>query len=566
MGLLVIAFLAGLIAGVSPCILPVLPVVFVAWSSPVDDEVNQVSLRRRRAVTVVAGLVLSFSLLTLLGSAILTWLGLPLTFLRDLGIVLLVLLGIGLVVPPIGHLLERPFARFANHVPKGSGSGFVLGLSLGAVFVPCAGPVLTAVTVIGATHKVGVFSLVLTAVFALGAAIPLMIVALAGERLVERNRSLRSKAAKLRPLAGALLIVMAMIIGFNWANGLQRWLPGYTNSLQTAIEQNSYTLNQLHSLEGEGGKGTTLSSCAPSSPILQECGAAPAFTGILSWFNTSNDKPLTLAQLHGKVVLVDFWTYSCINCQRTLPHVEAWWARYRADGLVVVGVHSPEFAFEHVPSNVMAAARSLGVTYPVAIDSNLATWTAYNNEYWPAEYLIDANGIVRHEDFGEGSYPQSESLIRQLLVAAHPGLVLPPPTDVPDKTPTEAISPETYLGSDRAQYDESQALIQGSQSYSLPSSVPLGSFALGGTWNQSSEKITSGASATLGLHYRAQHVYLVLGGSGTVAVSVNGVPVKTISVTGVPTLYQLASSELPISGSMTLTFSPGVDAYDFTFG
>jgi cytochrome c biogenesis protein CcdA/thiol-disulfide isomerase/thioredoxin len=564
-GLVVIAFLAGIVAGISPCILPVLPVAFVAWSTPIADETRLVSLRRRRALAVVAGLVLSFSLLTLLGSSLLSWLGLPQDLLRDLGIVLLVLLGIGLIVPVIGDRLERPFARFARWMPKGSGSGFVLGLSLGAVFVPCAGPVLTAIVVIGATHKVGLSSLVITAAFALGATMPLLVVALAGERIVERNNSLKAKAARLRPVAGALLIIMALAIGFNSLQGVQRWLPGYTASLQSTVEQNGYTARHLRSLEGTPAEASDLSRCTSGALVLQECGAAPKFTNIVRWFNTPGNRPLTLAKLRGKVILVDFWTYSCINCQRDLPHVEAWWQRYRSAGLVVVGVHTPEFGFEHVTSNVRAAVSSLGVTYPVAVDSNLGTWEIWQNQGWPAQYLIDAHGNVRHEFLGEGRYPESEALIRKLLLAANPGVKLPPPTSLPDQTPIESRNNETYLGTVRSQYD-AQVLAQGIDSYVLPSSVQLGTYALGGTWMEDGEKITSNSDSTLLLHFQAEHIYLVLGGYGTLTVTIDGQPIKTVEVAGVPTLYALASFPSLSTGVMTLRFTPGLDAYAFTFG
>jgi len=187
------------------------------------------------------------------------------------------------------------------------------------------------------------------------------------------------------------------------------------------------------SLAAATAKRTGLPSFSASASTLVNCGSAPDFTGITTWLNTPGGKPLSLSALRGKVVLVDFWTYSCINCQRTLPHVEAWYKDYAKDGFVVVGVHTPEFAFEHVVSNVRAQAAALGVRYPVAIDDNYATWNAYDNEYWPADYLIDAHGDVRHVHFGEGDYGTTEQLIRQLLRDAHPGVTLLPPTDVPSK-------------------------------------------------------------------------------------------------------------------------------------
>jgi thiol-disulfide isomerase/thioredoxin len=267
--------------------------------------------------------------------------------------------------------------------------------------------------------------------------------------------------------------------------------------------------------------------------------------------------------------VVDFWTYTCINCQRALPHVEAWYSRYAKDGLVVVGVETPEFAFEHVVSNVAAAAGQLGVHYPIAVDDDYGTWNAYNNEYWPADYLIDARGDVRHVSFGEGAYGQTEGFIRQLLMQAHPGVALPPPTSVPDMTPTEASNPETYVGYERAEY-----LVNGNvtpnraSQYSFPAEINTGQLALGGTWTEEAEDAVAGPGAQMELGFEAEHVYLVLEGTGTVTVSVGGRRSSVVRVSGEPTLYTLFNSPSGIdySGTLTLAFSPGLAAYDFTFG
>ena len=269
------------------------------------------------------------------------------------------------------------------------------------MFVPCAGPVLAAITVVGATHRFGLSAFVLTAAFAVGAAVPLLVFALLGQRLTGRMAKIRTRAAAIRRVVGAVLVATALVLAFNLTDGLQQAVPGYTDALQNHIEANPSAKQALSGLTGNNTDGT-LSSCNEGSPTLQECGTAPPFRSITKWLNTPGGRPLTVAGLRGRVVLVDFWTYSCINCQRSLPHVEAWNKAYAADGLTVVGVHTPEFAFEHVPSNVAAAARQLGVDYPIAIDDNYGTWDAYENEYWPAEYLIDAAGHIRHVDFGEG--------------------------------------------------------------------------------------------------------------------------------------------------------------------
>jgi hypothetical protein len=213
------------------------------------------------------------------------------------------------------------------------------------------------------------------------------------------------------------------------------------------------------------------------------------------------------------------------------------------------------------------AAHQLGVTYPVAIDDQLSTWTAYANQYWPAEYLIDASGVIRHVAYGEGDYTGSENDIRALLTAAHPGLVLPPPSNLPDMTPTGSISPETYLGTARSQYQANQSMTDGvTQTFTMPSSVPATSYDLGGAWTPSGDFITAQSNAQLNLNFTARHVYLVLGGTGTVTETLNGRPYKTISVRGIPTLYTMFSGSSTFSGVLGLSFTPSVQAYDFTFG
>ena len=324
---------------------------------------------------------------------------------------------------------------------------------------------------------------------------------------------------------------------------------------------------QLASLTGKRRSRESSGSCAPGLSSLEDCGAAPNFQGIAAWLNTPGDRPLSLASLKGKVVLVDFWTYSCINCQRSLPHVEAWYSRYHKDGFEVVGVHTPEFAFEHVVSNVSQAAKQLGVVYPIAVDNNYKTWDAYQNESWPAEYLIDATGQVRHAEFGEGDYGGTESLIRTLLADANPKVKLPPRTDVPDKTPTSAQTPESYLGYkyglpnfDGTTISENQPAV-----YKFPGSLPPDYLAFSGTWTVGPEKITAGADARIELAFQANDVYLVLGGTGTVKATV-GSHTQTFDVSGIPRLYTLVSSSEYESATIVLDVSPGVDAYDFTFG
>jgi cytochrome c biogenesis protein CcdA/thiol-disulfide isomerase/thioredoxin len=569
--LYIIGFVAGLVAGISPCILPVLPVVLVAGTTGVSDRAlakpGAGAARRRtyRAYAVIAGLVLSFSTFTLAGSSLLSALGLPQDFLRDAGLVVLGVVAAGLIAPPLGHLLERPFSRLVRRQPSGNAGAFVLGLGLGVVFVPCAGPVLSAITVAGATHHVGLSALALTVAFSAGAALPLLVVAMAGQRVAERTTLIRAHAPVARRIGGVVMIMMTLAIAFNLTDGLQRAVPGYTSTLQRNIEGTAYATKELSTLTGT--RRTSTQSCEAGSSTLESCGRAPEFAGITSWLNTPQGRPLTLAELRGKVVLVDFWTYSCINCQRSLPHVEAWYSAYHDDGLEVVGVHTPEFAFEHVVSNVAQAAKQLGVDYPIAVDNEYRTWTAYGNEYWPAEYLIDANGEIRHEEFGEGDYGTTESLIRELLVAADPSVTLPRRTDVPDLTPTQPITPESYLGYQRLQNFAGSTITENRPGeYQFPASLPANELAFSGTWTVGPEEITSGPDASLALSFQATDVYLVLGGAGTVEVAVGGTPTQTLDVTGIPRLYTLVNGPRYRSAVLTLGFSPGVKAYDFTFG
>jgi thiol-disulfide isomerase/thioredoxin len=365
-------------------------------------------------------------------------------------------------------------------------------------------------------------------------------------------------------------VVMALTIGFNTFAGLQRDVPGYTSALQNRFEGGARVHRKLSALTGNATKqNATLLSCNSNAVSLINCGTAPPFMKITTWLNTPGERPLTLAALRGKVVLVDFWTYSCINCQRSLPHLEAWYREYAPYGFVIVGVHTPEFSFEHVVSNVRNQSAALGVRYPVAIDNAYGTWNAYNNEYWPADYLLDGRGVVRHVHFGEGDYADTESLIRTLLTEAHPELKLPPSLDVPDKTPSPymQMSPETYIGYDREQFVVNPHLVHNrAATYRYPTIMQPQSLAYAGTWTEGAQSATSGRGAQMELSFDASDVYLVMGGSGTVQVSIDGQHTKTVRVNGVPRLYALNRSGTPDSGLVGLRFSPGIRAYDFTFG
>jgi thiol-disulfide isomerase/thioredoxin len=302
-----------------------------------------------------------------------------------------------------------------------------------------------------------------------------------------------------------------------------------------------------------------------SAKDLPVYGKAPDFAGITRWLNTPAGAALHLSQLRGKVVLLDFWTYSCINCLRSLPHVEAWYSRYHNTGLDVIGVHTPEFDFEHVASNVAAAVSHLGVKYPVAMDNGYATWNAWGNNSWPAEYLIDSRGNVRYGSTGESDYGITEGAIRALLKSD--GAKLPPPTAVPNRTPMEPTTPESYLGYERlVRYDGTPVVRDKPATYTFASSLPANHLTYSGQWTVESQDIVAGRSAALRVNVAAENVYLVLSGSGTVTATLNGKPLPDQHVTGVPVLHTILSGHTLRHGVMQLNFSPGVKAYAFTFG
>jgi len=566
--LALIGLIGGLITGISPCILPVLPVIFFSGGVQGARSADGLpAVSRWRPYLVILGLITSFSLVTLVGSVLLSLLGLPQDVLRWAGIIVLILIGVGLIVPGFQHLLEKPFSLIPQKAVGTDRGGFPLGLALGAVYVPCAGPVLAAITVAGSTGKVGAGTIVLTLSFAVGAAIPLLVFALAGRRVAERVKSFRKRQRGIRITGGIVMIALSIGLVLDLPQLLQRLVPDYTSELQNQIAESSQVQDALTLGGLVNAENKNLDACTNHATALQSCGTAPRLTGIQEWFNTPGSQPIDLASQRGKVVLVDFWAYSCINCQRSIPHVAAWYDTYKKAGLQVIGVHSPEYAFEKEPRNVKAGARSLGIHYPVAIDNNLSTWTNYRNRYWPASYLIDAKGVVRNISFGEGDYDVTEKLIRELLKDADPGVQLPPPTETPDTTPTGPLTQETYLGATKeGNFGGSEPYHQGAATFTLPDNQRENTFALGGDWKLESQSITPAhGTARIRLSYTAAHVQMVLSGEGTITVT-NGGATTTVPVTGTPRAYEIVTTDATTTGTVQVAVSPGVDAYSFTFG
>jgi cytochrome c biogenesis protein CcdA/thiol-disulfide isomerase/thioredoxin len=536
-----IGFLAGVVTAVSPCVLPVLPILLAGGASG------------RKPLRIIAGLVASFSIFTLFASWLLDQLGLPQDFLRNAAIALLFVMAATLLVPQIALLVERPLAAFSRFRPSNVGGGFFFGATLGLVFVPCAGPVLATVTVVSANNHVGLRAIVLTLAYALGAAVPMLAIARGGR---EASARIRRHAQTVRLASGAVMAAVAFGLLFHVDDNLSRFTPAYTTFLQNKIEDNGTARHELAKVRGGGGALAAVHKAAAGG--LPDYGVAPPLHADGAWINS---QPFSLAQRRGKVVLVDFWTYSCINCLRTLPHLKAWYATYHRKGLVIVGVHTPEFAFEHVTSNVRAAVKRLGIDYPVVQDNRYKTWDNYSNQYWPAEYLIDRTGHVRHTNFGEGEYGTTESLIRRLL-GAHGAKA----RAVADTTPDGLLTPETYLGYARlARYTGSQLVPDASVRYTFARKLPGDALSYDGIWKVGPEKIVAGQGAGLRLHFHAKNVYIVLGGRGAVRALIGGRPAGTLRVDSYR-LYTVRASAKTADAMLELQFTPGVQAYSFTFG
>ncbi len=533
-----IAFAAGVITAISPCVFPVVPIIFAGGASG----------GRRRPYAIIAGLVTTFVLSLLFVTWLLRQLNLPEDILRDVAIGLLFLVAATLIVPQLGDLLAKPLYRLTSRPAGDLGGGFLLGASLGLVFVPCGGPVLAYITTQTASLDLSWKRVALAIAYALGAAVPLLAFAIFGRRAAGPMRRLGTRRA--RAALGAMMAIAALLITFNVDRTLQTKVNDYTTFLQGHVETTC------------GAQKRLVGRCQESSDELEDFGAAPEVTGLSRWFNS---KPLTMEKLRGKVVLVDFWTYSCINCLRTLPHVKGWDRAYRDRGLVVLGIHTPEFAFEHVADNVEGAVDRLDIEYPVALDNEYGTWNAFQNQYWPAKYLIDRRGHVRYKHFGEGEYDTTEARIRTLL--GEDAEALPVANRLSDPTPKTLQTPETYLGYQRlARFSDRTILPDQFGPYRFPNRpLQTNELSYSGTWKVRPEEIVAGPGARLRLGFIARKVHLVLGGRGSVDVLLDGKLQRTVQVDG-SRLYTLLELKELRNALLELRFSPGVRAYAFTFG
>lgn len=537
--LILFAFLGGIVTILSPCILPILPIVLS----------GSVTGGKRRPVGVVTGFILSFTFFTLFLSTIVRATGLSADALRFVAVFVIAAFGVSLLIPAFQILLERLFSRLTQFVPKqntadGFAAGIVVGISLGLIWTPCVGPILASIITLAATSTVGFNAIIITLSYALGTAIPLLAITAGGRTLLTRHPWLLKHTAHIQKGFGVLMLITALAIYNSWDRQFQTYIlekfPAYGTGL-TKLEDNTIVRERLRVLKETG---------TPES----DRGDAPDFIAGGQWFNSA---PLTMKELRGKVVLVDFWTYTCINCIRTLPYIKTWNEKYKDKGLVIVGVHTPEFEFEKNPENVKKALKDFGLSYPVMQDNDYATWQAYENHYWPAKYLIDKNGKIRYTHFGEGNYDETEKMIQELL--AETGATVNEPIGNPTYQ-VASRTPETYLGKARGDYSR---------------------ITTTGNFMRSEEYTNPSQGATLTYRFDAMAVFLVMrpkteGKTAKIRITMDGKELGEISgedvkdtviIVNSDRLYKLIKLPAPGAHVLKLEFlDDNSELYAFTFG
>lgn len=570
--LLLFAFLGGIVTILSPCILPILPIVLS----------GTLTGGKKKPLGVVAGFILSFTFFTLFLTTIINITGVSADTLRTISVIVIGIFGISLLVPKFQVAMEKWFSHLASLAPTQKNNtnrpdfiaGFFVGLSLGLVWTPCVGPILASIITLAATSSINGGAILITLAYSLGTAIPLFAITYGGRQLLTSHPWLLSHTQSIQKAFGILMLIAAIGIFFSWDRQFQSYIlqtfPNYGAGL-TKLEDNALVKNELDKLKNAP-------KISMEDLLESNLGYAPEFIAGGEWINT---KPLTINSLKGKVVLIDFWTYTCINCIRTLPYIKSWWKSYEDKGLVIVGVHTPEFAFEKEGRNVKAAIEDFGITYPVMQDNDYATWQSYNNRYWPAHYLIDKNGKIRYTHFGEGKYDETEHMIQKLLKETGATISAEP------NNPTYQIaaqSPETYLGYRRLEHFASPEPIVTDklQKYTAPANIAKNTFALSGSWLIGAERSMPAVGATLSYHFDAGEVFLVmrpqkLGGTGVARIYLDGILVTQenagedvingeIKITG-DRLYKLIKLQKPGAHILKIEFlDNNIELYAFTFG
>jgi cytochrome c biogenesis protein CcdA/thiol-disulfide isomerase/thioredoxin len=571
--LILFAFIAGLVTILSPCILPILPVVLAGSSSK----------GKRRPLGIVFGFIGSFTFFTLFLSQIVKIFGVPADFLRSFSVVVIFLFGLSFFVPKFRELLEKMFARLSRFSPKQTGEegfwgGVLIGISIGLLWTPCVGPILASVISLALSGEVTSSAFLITLSYSFGTAIPMFVIIYGGQNLLRKNKWLLVNSEKIQRIFGVLMMLTALAIFLNLDRKFQTYIldkfPNYGVGL-ISFEDNEIVKRALDRLNG--GEVRIEDMGKPSFNLNDATTNAPELIAGGEWFNS---KPLALKDLRGKVVMVDFWTYTCINCIRTLPYLRNWHEKYADKGLVIIGVHTPEFEFEKNAANVKKAIEDFELKYPIMQDNNYATWRAYDNHYWPAKYIVDKNGKIRYTHFGEGEYDETEEVIQALL--AETGIEINQKINNP-KYQVETRTPELYLGYGRMGYfaTPDQLVADKKKAYQLPEDLVINHFALSGDWQIDEERSMPSQNSTLVLTYEAKEVFLVMrpkgDSEGKVKVYLDdklissgdaGDDVKDAVVTvDVDRLYKLVKLDKAGQHILKLEFlDSNVELYAFTFG
>ena len=572
--LILLAYFGGILTILSPCILPVLPFVFARADRPFV----------RSTLPMLSGMAATFAIVATLAAVGGGWAVRANAVGRWAALVLLAIFGVALVFPSISDRLTRPLVAMGSRLTEKQGqqasvwSSVVLGVATGLLWAPCAGPILGIIFTAAALQGASFNTTLLLLAYALGAATSLALALLIGGKVFARMKKSLGASERIRQVLGVLVLVGVAAI----ALGLDTRVLSKISSAQTASIESGLArkLGASQSMDESDARTN-----AAGELVLPVLGSLPSLDGLGPWFNST---PLSNEQLKGEVVLIDFWTYSCINCLRTLPYLKAWDAKYRNDGLVIIGVHAPEFAFEREPANVAKAIQDLGVRYPVALDNKYVIWNALHNQYWPAHYFVDAQGRIRYTHHGEGEYAMSERVIRQLLAeAGHApsGAMAEESAKGSEAAASGQIgSPETYIGYSRADRFASPGGLLHDQPKSYASApLDLNEWSLQGQWVDTRQNARSlAAGAAISFRFHARDLHLVLGSASGKPVRFRvtvdgqgpgadaGVDVKadgTGTVTG-QQLYQLVRQKGQVRDrTFTITFlDPGVEAFSFTFG
>jgi cytochrome c biogenesis protein CcdA/thiol-disulfide isomerase/thioredoxin len=599
MVLAVLAFLGGALTILSPCILPVVPFVLARTEQPFA----------RSTLPLLIGMAATFAAISTLAAVGGAWAVRFNDYGRLLALVVLAISAAALLSERFAAWVTRPLvalgARLASGdtgaARRGVTSSLVLGVATGFLWAPCAGPILGLILTGAALHGPSATTTVLLLAYALGAAASLAVVAGASTRILAALKRSLGAGEWVRRVLGVAVLAAVVAIALRWDVGFltrlsvastshfEQSLIDHIGSGQASGGAMAMQSGMTGSMTGTMSGSAMMSGTAPPRGELPVEGELPSLGGAVAWLNSP---PLTPQALRGKVVLIDFWTYSCINCLRALPYVKSWYERYRDQGLIVIGVHAPEFAFEKDPRNVTRAVRELGITYPVALDSNYAIWQAFHNEYWPAHYFIDAQGRIRGHHFGEGDYAESEQLLRQLLTEAGAGQLAtagaPAQATGVEAAANEAAldSPETYIGYERAANFASPGgqLRDAPGSYTAPATLQLNQWALSGPWRVEGERaVATAAHAGIVFRFRARDLHLVLGTTdaehpvrfrvtvdGSAPGADHGADVQPDGSGTVreQRLYQLLRQSHPdAEHTFAIEFlDAGVQAYAFTFG